>query len=330
MLATCLINSYNYRPYVGEAVESALRQSRPFDQILVVDDGSSDGSLELLEQQYGREPRVQIIGKTNGGQLSCFNHAIRLVSGELLFFLDADDRYRPSYLADALACYERTGADFLIAGFQNFGVPERPDPKPISRERDWGMSVLTTLFEGTWIGAPTSCLSMGASLARRILPSPFETQWRIQADNVLVYGASLLGAHKYQLGKPLIERRVHGANLYYGRRADPLATMRFALAKNRLIAWYAEQAGYNVADLPRLLSREFRTLERPTIKEYRRYLRMSWNSRLPVGTRANQFLSLTAHMLKGRRPGSVGGNADLAARSSSQASCRGGRPRRAA
>jgi glycosyltransferase involved in cell wall biosynthesis len=304
-LTTCFINSYNYRPFVGDAVESALRQSRPFDQILVVDDGSSDGSLELLEQRFGGEPRIQIIGKTNGGQLSCFNYAIPQVAGELLFFLDADDRYRPTYLANALACYERTGADFLIAGLENFGVAAQRDPRRNSRERDWGTSVLTTLFEGTWIGAPTSCLSMSTSLARRILPCPFESEWRIQADNVLVYGASLWGAHKYQLGGPLIDRRVHGANLYYGRRADQLATMRFALAKNRLIAWYVQQAGYNVADLPRLVTREFRTLQRPTIKEFRRYLRMSRKSSLPLGTRVSHGLSLTAYMLKRQRPGSI-------------------------
>lgn len=300
MLATCLINNFNYRPYVGEAVESALGQTRPFDQILVVDDGSTDGSRQFLEQQYAATPRVQIVGKENGGQLSCFNAAIPHVTGDVLFYLDADDRFRPSYLAKALECYERTGSDFLIVGLENFGANQRRTATR-SADRDWGFSVLSTILAGTWVGAPTSCLSMRTSLARRILPFPYEMEWRIQADNVLVYGASVLGAHKYELGDSLVERRVHGSNLYFGHRMDPRQSMRFELIKNRLIAWYARQAGYDLADLPRLLSREFRTIARPKWREYRRYLRMSLHSTLPLTTRVKQTASLTAHFVKSSR-----------------------------
>src|SRR5262245_36190430 len=103
MLATCLINNFNYGKYVGEAVESALRQSRPFDRILVVDDGSTDGSPQLLTRQFGNDPRVQILCQPNGGQLLAFNSGIARVCGDLVFFLDADDRYRPDYLQKAVA-----------------------------------------------------------------------------------------------------------------------------------------------------------------------------------------------------------------------------------
>jgi hypothetical protein len=118
---------------------------------------------------------------------------------------------------------------------------------------------------------------------------------------VLVYGASVLGARKYRLGEAFVERRVHGANLYFGQDIDRLSSMRNALVLNRLFAWYAAKAGYNVGDLPRLLPREFRTLERPTLKDYRRYLRMAWTTRQTILTRAKQTLSLTAHMLSGGR-----------------------------
>lgn len=295
--ATCFINCFNYRSYVAEAVESALAQTRPFDQILVVDDGSTDGSLDFLQQQFGREPLVQLHGKENGGQLSSFNFALPLVTGDILFFLDADDRYRPPYLETALDCYARSEADFLIVGLENFGADDRRYAS-IAGERDLGYSVLTTLLAGTWIGGPTSCLSMKTSLAKRVLPYPFEKQWRIQADNVLVYGSSLLGAHKYRLGEPLVERRVHGSNLFYGRDSNALKSMRLMLEKNRLFAWYTQKAGYDLADLPRLLPWEYRTLERPSLKEYRRYLRLAWNSPLSLVMRAKQFAALTRHTLR--------------------------------
>ncbi len=299
MLTTCLINSFNYQSYVVEAVESALRQTRPFDQIVVVDDGSSDGSQQLLAQRFGREPRVQIVNKENGGQLSCFNHIMPLVTGEIVFFLDADDRYLPTYVAAALACYERTSADFVMAGVENFGQCIR-GKQPVRRDRDLGISLLATTFARQSLGQPTSSLSMQTSLAKEILPFPFESEWRIRADDVLNYAASILGAHKYQIGETLVERRVHGTNLYHGNKFDPMSKMRHSLALNQLIAWYMERAGYCVADLHRLSAREFQTLERPTLREYRRYVQIAWGSSQPFFNRMKQFVGLTSHLLRAR------------------------------
>lgn len=300
MRATCVINNYNYRPYVAEAIDSALQQTRPFDRIVVVDDGSTDGSQELLRAQYGADSRILLLLKSNGGQLSSFNQAASHITGDLVFFLDADDRFRPSYLAEAIDCYKRTGVDFLFAGYENFGAVAARSKRTVS-DRDWGFSTLTALLEGTWIGGPTSCLSMQSTLALRILPCPLESQWRIQADNVLVYGASIFGGRKYQLGRPLVDRRVHGANLYFGRDVDHAAAMRFELAKNGLLAWCAQRAGYDLASLPRLLSKEFRSLQQPTFKEYRRYLRMARQARLPTLVRTRLMLSITAHYLSRRQ-----------------------------
>src|SRR5436305_907491 len=92
---SCLINNYNYAHFVGDAVDSALAQTVAFDEIIVVDDGSTDGSMELLTRRYGREDRVRVIRKPNGGQLSSFNEGFLGSSGDLLFFLDADDVYQP-------------------------------------------------------------------------------------------------------------------------------------------------------------------------------------------------------------------------------------------
>jgi hypothetical protein len=77
--------------------------------------------------------------------------------------------------------------------------------------------------------------------------------------------------------------------------------MRFELQKNRLFAWCIRQARYNVADLLRLLPREFRTLERPTLKEFRRYVRLSWTIQQSPYAKAKQTLSLTRHMLRSHR-----------------------------
>src|SRR5215510_4209515 len=87
---SCLISNYNYKRYIADAVDSALAQTAPLDEIIIVDDGSTDGSQEFIRDRY-YHPKIQLITKENGGQLSCFNEGFRVATGDVIFFLDADD-----------------------------------------------------------------------------------------------------------------------------------------------------------------------------------------------------------------------------------------------
>ncbi len=191
MKTSCLINSYNYRRFVGEAIEGALSQTHPFDEVIIVDDGSTDGSPEMLNTEYGGRPNVTIIAKKNQGQLSCFNEGFARATGDILFFLDADDVYQPDYVESALEVYRRQrDCDFLFTGRHLFGKEERDD-LAYPEDRDLGYSVILTLFRREWIGAATSCLSMRRQVLEDVLPLPFENDWRSRADDCLVFGASL-------------------------------------------------------------------------------------------------------------------------------------------
>ena len=193
MKTTCLINCFNYAEYLGAAVESAVRQTVPFDQIIVVDDGSTDGSIESLRGLLARHEKLEIVAKPNAGQLSCFNEGFARATGDVIFFLDADDVYEPNYLAEALRVYERDAAcDFVFCGQREFGVRDRVVLKsPV--DRDLGYSVILTAYLREWIGARTSCLSMRRHVLDKILPLPFCDDWRTRADDCLVFGASLAG-----------------------------------------------------------------------------------------------------------------------------------------
>ncbi len=146
MKTACLINNYNYADFVHEAVDSALGQSVAFDEIVVVDDGSTDGSRELLARRYGRNPRVKIVTKRNEGQLSCFNEGLARSAAEVLFFLDADDVFEPNYLEQALDVYQRdAGIDFVFCGHRLFGQREGVE-LCFNEDRDLGYSVVLTAF----------------------------------------------------------------------------------------------------------------------------------------------------------------------------------------
>ena len=96
---SCIISNYNYEAYVGHAIESALAQTVPFDKVIVVDDGSTDGSRALL-QQLGN--RIDLIETPNQGQTgACLEGFRRQPGSDYVYFLDADD-YLPPYFVERI------------------------------------------------------------------------------------------------------------------------------------------------------------------------------------------------------------------------------------
>jgi glycosyltransferase involved in cell wall biosynthesis len=83
-----VIPNYNYQEFVGQAIESALAIDAPRVQVIVVDDGSTDHSREVIEAYRGR---VAIVHQANAGQFEAYNTGFRLVREEIVIFLDSDD-----------------------------------------------------------------------------------------------------------------------------------------------------------------------------------------------------------------------------------------------
>ena len=294
MRTTCLINNYNYRQYLLDAIESALRQTLPFNELILVDDGSTDGSMEAVLSRFGDQPELRVIGKANEGQLSCFQVGWEASTGDIVFFLDADDTYEPNYVEETLAIYEvRPDVDFVFSRYREFGEAATQVQARDVPDQDLGCSLIPTLFTGQWIGAPTSCVSMRRKLLAKILPVPMWEDWRIRADDCLVLGASLVCGTKYQQGKSLINYRLHGRNGYAGVPQSPLAQYTHRVAVNRLIKMFCDRMGYDVDSLANNAHREFRTMER-TIpwKRLERYAKVVWRSRL----RWTRKLALLADM----------------------------------
>jgi glycosyltransferase involved in cell wall biosynthesis len=111
-----IILNYNYAQYVVDAIESVLAQDLPFDEILVVDDGSKDRSLDVIN---AFQPRVRVLAKENGGQLSACLAGVRAVSADYVYVLDADD-YAAADLVSSVKPLLGTGA--VKIQFQLMGV----------------------------------------------------------------------------------------------------------------------------------------------------------------------------------------------------------------
>jgi glycosyltransferase involved in cell wall biosynthesis len=305
MKISCLINNYNYAEHIADAVDSALRQTVPFDEIIVVDDGSTDGSRDLLARRYGRNPLVQIVAKRNQGQLSCFNEGFARSTGDILFFLDADDVYEPNYVEHALEIYHRdSDIDFVFCERRLFG--QRDDLQlRYPEDRDLGYSAIATALLHAWIGGPTSCLSMRRSVLEQILPLPFVQAWRTRADDCLVFGASLAGARKFYLAEPLVRYRVHTENRFFGRRPDDGAVYRRRLAINALFGHLEAKFCYNTERFGDFHHREFYTIAKPTFRQLRQYYSINARVSTTFRRRLKSLAAITAHFLHAKlRPSS--------------------------
>jgi glycosyltransferase involved in cell wall biosynthesis len=113
---------YNGRRYLSEALHSIRAQSRPVEEIIVVDDGSSDDTAEVAEH-FG--PPVRCVRQRNAGQSAARNHGVQLSRGDMIAFLDCDDLIHPNKVERQLRRFAEAPELMLIDGYaQNFWSPE--------------------------------------------------------------------------------------------------------------------------------------------------------------------------------------------------------------
>lgn len=314
MKTTCLINNYNYDSYVLEAVNSALNQTVSFDEIVVVDDGSTDCSAEILEQSYASNPNVKLVIKENGGQLSCFQAGLKAASGDIFFFLDADDFYAPNYLEEALQVYQDTSCDFLFCSHKDVKQhkgeqSEERIHQVYNKTLDLGYSViLSTWANGNhYLGNVTSTLSSKKEFLARLFPYPFMSDWRIQADLYLIFGSSMAGAKKAYCHQPLVTRRIHGKNLYakagYGSNLRPSSSDRKLYYNNLRRARFKhilkDKLGIDPSFI-QYIDIEFKTIDEPTPDTLNTYLKIVDRTNLSVLEKMRKKLSIYRHYLSRR------------------------------
>lgn len=103
-LISVILPTFNRAHCLARAIDSALGQTHPRMQVVVVDDGSTDGTAALLEGRYGADPRVIAIRQDNAGVSEARNRGIAAATGDYVAFLDSDDLWKPWKVELQLAC----------------------------------------------------------------------------------------------------------------------------------------------------------------------------------------------------------------------------------
>ena len=221
-LVSVMIGAYNAAPYLGEAIESVLAQDYAPFELIVVDDGSTDGTGDVARSFAG----VQVITQENGGNGAARNTAIAAASGDLYAFLDADDRFTPGKLSLQMAALDADASlDMVFGHVREFLSPELdeevrarlrpPAPEPMPWTAPNLMLIWRESFER--VGLFTTSVRVGVTV-----------DWFARADEA--------GLQYTILPDLVLERRLHTQNnglRESASRSQYLEVIRQAMARRR-------------------------------------------------------------------------------------------------
>jgi glycosyltransferase involved in cell wall biosynthesis len=221
-LLSILIPNYNYAHYIGLTIDSALALDWDRKEIIVVDDGSTDGSLDVIKA-YG--DKVRLVAKQNGGQRSAVNAGFPLVNGDLVYILDSDDIVYPSMARETIPLWNPEVAKVqfclqIVDGEgKNYGGTFPNYPADISHE-----NVLRELLETALYPCPPTS---GNLYSKRALENlfPIPEQEKFSSDSYLNTLSPLYG-QVISVNKTLGSYRMHDKNSWGSAEFRPASFAR--------------------------------------------------------------------------------------------------------
>lgn len=278
-----LLVNYNYGCYIKDAITSILRQDTQVDEIVIVDDGSTDDSHAVIEATIAGHPNVNFICKENGGQLSAYQAAFKYLSGDIIFFLDSDDQWQENHVTKLLHDLNvNPEIDFIYGGHHTIGNSQEPwnaYPHP----QHLGISSISQAMGQTFHGTTPSATAIKKTLLNKFFPilDPDLCHRGVTADEYFVKAASIFGGIKYFSYPPTVLYRIHGKNDSL-RKLSKSTKYRQLQRSNYLLDHLVETAKLSKRDYLRY-HKEFETIPRPTKSDYKIAIKTAW--RLPIPLR---------------------------------------------
>ncbi len=207
-LVSIIINNYNYGSFLAESIESALNQTYSPIEVIVVDDGSTDNSREIIPNY---QDKIIPILKDNGGQASAYNAGFAASSGEIICFLDSDDWFLPEKVALVVKEFQ---ADSEIGWcFNTIKLIDNKTNQELGLTRQHGIGKcdfrqLSQKGYPLYV-PPSSGLCFRRSLLAQIIPIP--EVFVNGADGFPMKAAPVLSPG-FMLEEPLTIMRVHSNN----------------------------------------------------------------------------------------------------------------------
>ncbi|MGB3757390.1 MAG: glycosyltransferase [Rivularia sp. (in: cyanobacteria)] len=245
-LVSIIVNNYNYERFLPEAIDSAINQTYPHTEVIVVDDCSTDNSRNVIAS-YG-EKIIPVYHQENGKQAAAFNSGLTVSKGEIIIFLDADDYLFPNAVEKIVAAWKpdiskvhyRLEVVDAFGKQRGFSYPQGSEP--LAEGEVWR----TVLNVGTYAGVPTSGNAISRLALTQVFPIPDE--FKLTADDYLSVLIPLYG-EVVAIEEPIAAYRIHTSNQWAltSVSADRLRRfVRHDLQRCELLKQKAQELGYEV------------------------------------------------------------------------------------
>lgn len=239
-----IINNYNYDRFLTEAIDSALNQTYPQTEVIVVDDGSTDNSRNIIAS-YG--DRIIPILQENGKQAAAFNSGFAISQGEIIIFLDSDDYLSPHVVERIVAIWKPQLAKvhYRLTVVDTFRQPlgySCPQGTLLSVGEVWR----TLLESGGYASTPTSGNALNRKALEQVFPIPDE--YKLTADDYLSISIPFYG-EVAAIEEPLGVYRIHNSNQWALATVTGDRFQRFVrhdLQNYSLLSQKANELGYQL------------------------------------------------------------------------------------
>ncbi len=216
--------TYNGKQYLAQQLDSVLAELTPDDEVIIVDDGSQDGTLELLDSFESSTVRI-VRNLHNDGVLATFECGLLLSSRDIVFLCDQDDVWLPGKRAAFVAAFERDPRVLVVVSDAQLidasGIVTAPSF--MATRGGFRSSVGSNLVRNRYLGC---AMALRRELLLAALPIP---RWVPMHDMWLGALGSILGRVHY-ISAPLMQYRRHGGNLSPFRHQGWSRMLRWRLA----------------------------------------------------------------------------------------------------
>lgn len=120
MMLSIIVPTYNVKSYIEECIDSLLTQNYTNCEIIIVDDGSTDGSGQVCDKLKSKDSRIRVVHQENGGLSAARNTGLKFANGKYISFIDSDDVISSSMFSNMINALEKNRADVAICNFEVF------------------------------------------------------------------------------------------------------------------------------------------------------------------------------------------------------------------
>lgn len=228
MISVCMA-VFNGERYVDEQLRSILVQLAPEDELIIVDDCSTDASIEIIESVG--DPRIILLRNTvNRGPIVSFERAISWAKGKYIFLSDQDDVWRPNKVAATRHIFESTGALAVVSDARIVDANRNAIVDSFYSIRQSGPGFWRNLYRNGFVGC---CMAVRSDAKSFLIPFPLNAGLH---DEWIGLCSSIAGYVNFSDEK-LIDYRRHESNVSTLKRGSMLSMTRKRISITLSVLW---------------------------------------------------------------------------------------------